>query len=292
MAENPIIQAIDGQQWLDPAADAVQSGVSGAFQSAGTAGQAIKNALHGTWLGHPLHPVMTDIPLGAWTAALVLDVMDGACNSAALARGAKVCVAVGLAGAGGSAITGLTDWSDTDGRPRKVGLLHGLLNTAATVLYTASLLKRGGRSRGAARAFAYAGFAVVCASAWLGGELVYGEQIGVNHAIGPEPPPDFVPVLPESDLAEGKLHGARVNGLEVVLARKNGKVYAMAATCSHLGGPLNEGTLEDDCIRCPWHGSFFRLEDGSVVDGPATHPQPSYETRARNGQIEIRANRI
>lgn len=292
MAENPIIRAIDRQQWLDPAADAVQSAVAGAFKSGGTAGQKIKNALNGTWLGHPLHPVMTDIPIGAWTAALVLDAMEGSCNSAALARGAKISVAVGLAGAAGSAITGVTDWSDTDGRPRKVGLLHGLLNVAATVLYTTSLLKRGGRSRGAARAFAYAGFAVVCASAWLGGDLVYGETIGVNHAMGPEPPNDFVPVLSEGELAEGKLHSAEVNGLKVVLARKNGNVYAMAATCSHLGGPLPEGALEEDCIRCPWHGSRFKLEDGSVIDGPATHPQPSYETRARNGQIEIRASRI
>lgn len=290
MAENPIVQAIDRQQWLDPAADTIQSAVAGTFQSAGTAGQKIKDALNGTWLGHPLHPVMTDIPIGAWTVALVLDAMDTSCRSAALARGAKISVAVGLAGAAGSAITGLADWSDIDGRPRKVGLLHGLLNVTATVLYTTSLLKRGGRSRGAARAFAYAGFAVVCASAWLGGTLVYDELIGVNHASGPEPPKDFVPVLPDNELAEGRLHGARVNGLEVVLARKNGNVFAMAATCSHLGGPLAEGTLEQDCIRCPWHGSCFRLEDGSVATGPATHPQPSYETRVSNGQIEIRAN--
>lgn len=293
MSDKALLDAIDGQEWLDPVADTVKNAVTAAYQAGGAAGQGIKNALHGTWLGHPLHPVMTDVPIGAWTVALVLDIMDASCDSSRenekLARGAKIAVGVGLAGAAGAAITGLTDWSDTDGRPRRIGLLHGLLNVTATVLYTASLLKRGRRSGTAARALAYTGFALVCASAWLGGDLVYGERIGVNHAADGEPPADFVPVLAESDLPEGRLRRAVVNGLRVLLVRRSGKIYAMAETCSHLGGPLSEGKIDGDCVRCPWHGSCFKLEDGSVVDGPATHPQLVFETRVRNGQIEMRA---
>ncbi|MDQ6707659.1 MAG: Rieske 2Fe-2S domain-containing protein [Acidobacteriota bacterium] len=289
MAANTVLDGIDKQKWLEPIADALKEAVSGIYQSGGEAGQKIKNALHGTWLGHPLHPVLTDIPIGAWTVALVLDVMDASSPSRSVARGAKIAVGVGLAGAAGAAVTGLTDWQDTDGRARRAGLVHGLLNVTATLLYTASFLKRGGSSRGAARGLAYAGLAVAGAAAWLGGDLVYGEQIGVNHAAGADAPPDFTPVLPETELQEAQLRRVEVNGLRVLLVRKAGRIHAMAETCSHLGGPLAEGKFDGECVQCPWHASRFSVEDGCVVDGPATHPQPCYETRVHNGQIEIRA---
>ena len=291
MAENTALDVIDRQEWLEPIADTLKETISGIYESAGAAGQEIKNALHGTWLGHPLHPVLTDVPIGAWTVALVLDVMDGSSPSRSVARGAKIAVGVGLAGAAGAAITGLTDWQDTDGRARRVGLVHGLLNVTATLLYTTSFLKRGGSSRGGARGFAYAGFAVMCAAAWLGGDLVYGEQIGVNHAAGADAPPDFTPVLPATELQEAQMRRVEVNGVRVLLVRKDGKIHAMAETCSHLGGPLSEGKFDGECVECPWHGSRFAVEDGSVVDGPATHPQPCYETRVHDGQIEIRAGK-
>lgn len=289
MAPKTGLELIARQEWLAPVEDTLGKAVSGAYRSAGAAGQKIKNALHGTWLGHPLHPVLTDIPIGAWTVALVLDAMDAAHPNRAVAKGAEVAVCVGLTGAAGAAITGLTDWSDTDGRARRVGVVHGLLNVTATLLYTTSYLKRRGRSRGAARGFAFAGFAVACASAWLGGDLVYGEQIGVNHALPADAPPDFTPVLPETELQEQQMRRVEVNGVRVLLVRKDGRIHAMAETCSHLGGPLAEGKFDGECVQCPWHGSRFAIEDGSVVDGPATHPQPRYETRVVNGQIEIRA---
>jgi nitrite reductase/ring-hydroxylating ferredoxin subunit/uncharacterized membrane protein len=253
--------------------------------------QAFKDLLHGTWLGHPLHPVLTDVPIGAWTAALALDAMESLSGRKELGAGADVAIAVGLLGAAGSAVTGLTDWSDTYGRARKVGLLHGLLNAGATALYTTSLVMRRRKKRGAGLGFAMLGYAVSSAAAYLGGHLVYGEQVGVDHTAAQEMPKEFVAVLPEGELGEGEMKKVEAEGVPVLLVRRGGEIHAIAHTCSHMGGPLSEGKLEGDVVQCPWHGSRFNVRDGSVVDGPATFPQPCFEARVRDGQIEVRSNR-
>jgi nitrite reductase/ring-hydroxylating ferredoxin subunit/uncharacterized membrane protein len=287
MAEPTALTIIDHQEWLDPLADQVQTAVTGAFESAGAAGQAAKNFLHGTWLGHPLHPVLTDVPIGAWTAALVMDAMEDITGERGLRKGADAAIAVGLVGAVASAVTGLADWSASDGRARKVGLMHGLLNLGGAVLYGASLALRKSDRRAAGRGCSTLGYAVMMASAYLGGELVYSEQMGVNHSLGQPLPKEFVPVLPEAELAEGQLRRVEANGARILLAKRNGQIYAMNEVCSHLGGPLAEGEMVDCSVRCPWHGSRFSLEDGSVIDGPATHPQPTLHVRVREGQIEV-----
>ena len=289
MATEALIKAVDEQQALDRLSDQIQPLVRDTFNAMGPAGREVKNALHGTWLGHPLHPALTDVPLGAWTAALALDAMESISGRRALGAGADAAIAVGLVGAAGAAVTGLTDWSETDGRARKVGLLHGLLNVGATVLYTTSLVLRGRKKRNAGRGFAMLGFAVSSASAYLGGHLVFGEQIGVNHAAAQDMPKEFVPVLLDSGLREGEMKKVDAAGVPVLLVRCEGEVCALAHTCSHLGGPLSEGKLEGDVVQCPWHGSRFNVRDGSVVDGPATFPQPRFETRVNEGRIEVRS---
>ncbi|MDQ3920253.1 MAG: Rieske 2Fe-2S domain-containing protein [Acidobacteriota bacterium] len=212
----------------------------------GTAGQEVKDFLHGTWLGHPLHPVLTDVPIGAWTAALALDAMETISGRRELGAGADAAIAVGLVGAVGSALTGVTDWSETDGRARKVGLLHGLLNAGATVLYTTSLVMRRRKKRSAGAGFAMLGYAVSSAAAYLGGRLVYGEQIGVDHTAAQEMPKEFVAVLAEGELGEGEMKKVEAEGVPVLLVRRGGEIHAIAHTCSHLGGPLSEGKLEGD----------------------------------------------
>jgi len=289
MATEALMKVLDRQETLDQLSGQIQPIVRNAFKSAGPAGSELKNILHGTWLGHPLHPVLTDVPLGAWTAALALDAMESISGRRELGAGADAAIAVGLVGAAGAAVTGLTDWSETDGRARKVGLLHGLLNVGATVLYTTSLVLRRKQRRNAGRGFAMLGYAVSNASAYLGGHLVFGEQIGVNHAAAQEMPKEFVPVLADAELREGEMKRADAAGVPVLLVRCEGEVCALAHTCSHLGGPLSEGKLEGDVVECPWHGSSFNVRDGSVVDGPATFPQPRFEARVREGQIEVRS---
>lgn len=289
MATEALVRVVDQQEALDRLSDQIQPLVRDAFKSAGPAGKELKNMLHGTWLGHPLHPALTDVPLGAWTAALALDAMESISGRKELGAGADAAIAVGLVGAAGAAVTGLTDWSETDGRARKVGLLHGLLNVGATALYTTSLVLRRRNRRNAGVGFAMLGYAVSSASAFLGGHLVFGEQIGVNHAAAREMPKEFVPVLADTELREGEMKRADAGGVPVLLARCEGAVCALAHTCSHLGGPLSEGKLEGDVVQCPWHGSRFNVKDGSVVDGPATFPQPRFEPRVRDGQIEVRS---
>lgn len=291
MDTEKILDAIDQQNWVDPVADGLGGAVAGLYKAGGDPGQKIKNFLHGTWLGHPLHPVLTDIPLGSWTAAFALDVMEVATGRQEFGQGADAAVGIGLLGAMGSAVTGLTDWSDTDGRARKVGAVHGLLNITATILYTVSWVLRRRGERGAGRNLSWIGYALAGTAAYLGGALVYTEKIGVDHAPREEMPANFTPVLPEADLPPDKLVRAEVKGVKILLVRQGEQIHALAEACSHLGGPLADGTLEGASVVCPWHGSRFALADGSVLDGPATHPQPCLEARARDGQIEVRLNK-
>lgn len=177
-----IARALDRQDWLGEASDALQPAIKECFEAGGEAGQAIKNFLHGKWLGHPLHPVLTDIPIGAWTVAFALDAMEIATGRKELAAGADAAIAVGLVGAVGAAITGMTDWSETDGRARKIGLTHGLLNLSAALLYGTSLAVRGRKSRSARVGLSMLAYAVANASAYLGGHLVFNEGVAVSSA--------------------------------------------------------------------------------------------------------------
>jgi nitrite reductase/ring-hydroxylating ferredoxin subunit len=168
-----------------------------------------------------------------------------------------------------------------------VGLLHGLVNVSATTLYAISLMARLRGARRTGRLTALLGYGLVTLGGYLGGDLSYKYHLGADHSPEEAPPSDFVPVLAEADLPEGSMRQVMAGTVPVMLARQDGRVYALANTCSHLGGPLAEGALEPGCVTCPWHGSQFALEDGRVVNGPATFPQPAYETRIRNGQIEV-----
>lgn len=285
------VARLEAQEWLAPVEERLQRAVIAAFESAGSAGTALKNFLHGVWLGHPLHPVLTDVPLGAWTAAFVLDLMEARAPRARAqqyAAGADTCIAVGIAGAVGSAVTGLTDWSATDGAPRRTGLVHAALNTTALALYAGSLLLRRRGKRPEARALAFAGAGVVTAAAYLGGTLVYRERVGVDHSESPPAGDGFVPALAESQLEEGRMRRVVVNGMRVLVVRRYGRIYALGDVCSHMGGPLSEGVCEGSSVRCPWHGSRFALDDGSVLEGPATQAQPCWDARVREGQVEVR----
>lgn len=290
MKQKIAIDFIAKQDWLGEAGDAIQPAVIKAFEAGGETGNKIKNLLHGTWLGHPLHPAITDVPIGAWTTAAVLDGMELAGQNK-YKPGADAAIAVGLVGAVGAAASGLTDWTGTTKRRRKIGLIHGILNLGATALYTTSyFLRRRKDSRNTAITLAMLGYGVTAVAAYLGGHLVFGEQMGVDHtATAAEYPTDFIAVLPENELVENKMRCVKAGEIPVLLVRKDNEIFAIAHTCSHLGGPLSEGDLLDDCsVRCPWHGSIFSLKDGSVLSGPATEPQPKFEVRINKGQIEVR----
>jgi len=286
MTENGIIRTIDRQEWLKPVEERLQNLVHKRFRFRG--GRQLKNFLHGTWIGHPLHVILTDVPIGAWTIAIVFDALDAVSTRQRYQPAADTAVGIGLAGALGAAAAGLTDWQDIDPPARRIGLVHGLLNVVSVALFGGSLLARRRGRRASGRSLAVLGYAVSAVAARLGGNLVYGKKIGVDHAASKHLPGEFTPVLSESELGDEKPLRAQHDGAPILLIRRGEQIYALAETCSHLGGPLSEGTLDGEVIQCPWHGSRFSICDGHVLDGPAVHPQPCLETRIRNGQIEVR----
>jgi len=285
MEQTELLARVVDQPGLDSIAEPLSQGVRRVYESAGEAGRQMKNAVHGVWLGHPLHPVFTDLPIGAWTAALAID--SCANGDGGMRRAANIAFGVGLAGAAASAVTGLTDWSETSGRSRREGLVHGLINIAATALTAAAYICRLRDKRDDGRALAWTGYTLALGAAYLGGDLVFGQRIGVTHAAvdGPE---RYTKVAESTDVVDNAMIRAHRGDTDAVVVRQHGRVCALAHSCSHLGGPLSEGELKDGSVVCPWHGSEFALEDGSVINGPATQPQPVFEVRERAGHIEVK----
>lgn len=278
----------------DRISDALQNAIKVLIGANHAPPRRFKTFLHGTWLGHPLHPVVTDIPLGAWLIAAILDVvwLVAPGTGAWGARGAELAVIVGVVGALGSAVTGMADWSDTYGAERTVGLLHGSLNTLALVFYIVSAVLRLTTGTGETVAGAVVGFvglALVLVAAYFGGDMVFGKGTGVNHTAWEAASEDFEAVLPVAEMPEHALRRVTVAGVPVVLLKVGESYSAIAATCSHAGGPLDEGELQQgDVVQCPWHGSRFRMRDGKPLTGPATFAQPRYDVRVRAGMIELK----
>jgi nitrite reductase/ring-hydroxylating ferredoxin subunit/uncharacterized membrane protein len=279
VARETITAAIEGLAGLDPVAEPLQQAVRAAIPE----GSELKDVLSGSWLGHPLHPPLTDVVIGAWTSALLLDVFSGERGRDA----ADQLVGVGVLAALPTAAAGLSDWAELRGRPRRVGIVHAAGNVTALLLNTCSwsTRRRGNRTLGIA--LSAAGFGVASLAAWLGGHLSFAQGVGVNQTAFDEAPREWTPILEASELTEGQLVGAHLDGLRVLLVRTGEHVHALDDRCSHRGCALHEGTLEHDMIICPCHGSTFDL-DGKLLKGPATSPQPSFEVRAHDGKIEIR----
>jgi len=281
-----IAQAIGSQEWLDDIAKPVEKAVERAFP--GERGRTVKDGLHGRWLGHPLHPVFTDVPIGAWMMAQVFDALGATRRTRAYDNAAKVCITTGLLGAVGAAATGLADWSETGRDSRRIGFIHGMVNITATSLFLASAIMRRRRKTPGAVAASSTGFAVAMAGAYLGGVLVYQREIGPHHALDWNAPDKFTRASALSDLPEGTKRKVRVGDVDVVVGRHQGKLFALTERCAHQGGPLSEGELKDGAIVCPWHGSTFCVDSGKLVNGPSVYDQPCYETRERDGFLEVR----
>jgi nitrite reductase/ring-hydroxylating ferredoxin subunit len=269
------------QEWLDTVADGLQPAVQGILSRS----PALRDLLDGRWLGAPLHPALTDVPLGAWTAAALLDLRDSEDGGGA----ADGALAVGVLAALPTALTGLSDWSTLRGEQRRIGSLHAVLNSVGLSLAVASLACRAANRRGVGRSLSLAGLLATLTAAHLGGQLSFGLGVRVNRTAWESGGEEFVSVLMESALAADELRRVEVEGVPVVLARSQaGDICAIAATCTHLGGPLDEGKREGDTVTCPWHGSRFDLCSGEVLASPAVFPQPRYEARVRAGSIELR----
>ena len=268
---------------LDPAVTVVRKVVQAALGR-----QSVRDALNGVWLGHPLHPPLTDIPIGTWTSAAVLDAIPGTGTAA------TTLIAAGCVGYVPTILAGWADWADLTEPQQRVGLVHAASGAIAFTCYVASLAARARGRRVRGKAWAYAGFAMVSATGYLGGHLAFRQDAGVNHAeaVGQVFPEGWHGIGPLEDLPDAELVKRSVDGIGLVAIRRGGHVDVLADTCSHLGAPLSEGTFTakdgQGCVVCPWHGSTFRLSDGGVVHGPATAPMPRFETRVIDGEVEVR----
>jgi nitrite reductase/ring-hydroxylating ferredoxin subunit/uncharacterized membrane protein len=251
----------------------------------------VKDLLSGVAVGHPLHPALVTVPIGAFTGAVVLD-LTGREQSAA-----RTLVGLGLLSSVPTALAGLSDWSDTRGAERRVGFTHLTLNVTGLGIIAASWFSR--RKHPGTGVFdthgpwlTLTGFGVLGVSAWLGGHLSYAMGVGVDTTAFQRPPKEWTDAVAEDQLVEGQPIAATVGAIPVLLVRTSGRIHALGDRCTHRGGPLHEGRLEDGCIECPWHASRFALEDGAVVRGPATRPAPVFETRVIDGRVQIRRDEV
>ncbi len=266
------------------ALDPIASKIGGLVRSAIPPG-AIKDALSGTFMGHALHPLLTDVPIGTWTSSVLLD-LAGEEEAAAKLIGA------GLLATAPTLATGWSDWADSEmGDPgvRRVGLMHAAVNGTAIALMAASLAARRSGRAGRGKLLSLAGVSVLGAGGWLGGHLSYAQGIGVDQTIFDAAIDEWASTdVSESELADGAARCAMVDGTPVMLVRHDGEVRALHNRCAHRGGPLSDGEISDGTVTCPWHATVFSLTDGSVESGPSTFPQPVYETRVTDGKIEVR----
>jgi nitrite reductase/ring-hydroxylating ferredoxin subunit/uncharacterized membrane protein len=272
---------VGDERRLDRAARVLER-VTGAIPKQGD----VKDALSGTWLDHPLHPMLTDLPIGFWTSAWVLDIVGGERDRDAARR----LIGAGVLCALPAALTGAADWSDTEGESRRVGVVHAVVNSSALALYAASWIARSRGRNGSGVALSWAGATFATVGGFLGGHLVAALGVGVDHTAFDERVDDWTAVGNVDELPEGPTR-VDVQGTAVLLSTDDGAIRAVAATCPHRGAPLDEGSIEGDVVTCPWHGSRFCLLDGALLAGPSPTGVDAYETRVRAGSVEIRSRR-
>jgi nitrite reductase/ring-hydroxylating ferredoxin subunit/uncharacterized membrane protein len=283
-------RAVRTQGWLDPVAEVIQKAVGAFYAVLGRPGAAIKNVMHGTTaLGHPLHPALSDLPLGAWTVGVLADWLFVVTGRVPPVAG-DIALAVGVGGAVLAALTGYTDFHETIGHERRTALVHGLTMTGVLVLELVSLSLRlwAPDARIVAILVATIAWLVALTAAYVGGHLTFSMGTAVNHNAFADGPGEYVRVGKRDDFPEGEMRRVDAGGLPVVIVRRTGLLYAIGAVCSHAGGPLDEGKLEDNVVTCPWHGSRFCFDDGHVMGGPATFDQPLLTVRERGGIVVVK----
>ncbi len=284
-----VVRQIENQEWLETLSDSVEENVVvGAYEKLGESQWPIRNVLHGSFLGHPLHPMVSDIPVGAWTITQIFDTADVVFGKKDLRAGADTALVVGLLGGSITALSGWADWKHTKEETQRMGLVHGLLNMGAAGFYLISLLLRKTGARGVGQAFSTVGFGLMISGAYLGGELVFDRLVGTTRAETPDVPDEFTPIASVNDIEENTPYRFEVNDVPILVVRANREFHALSDVCTHLGRPLSGGEVHDGCITCPAHGSTFKLENGAVVTGPAAYPQPRLDVRVRDGYLEVR----
>jgi nitrite reductase/ring-hydroxylating ferredoxin subunit/uncharacterized membrane protein len=270
------VERIEQAEGLDPAAKLLKK-----FWSTTLSSPRLRDVLSGRQLGHPLHPAAVLLPAGSLLSATILDFTGGR----SLRPAARRLIAVGLLSAVPTAVSGWSDWLDTDEAESRVGLIHATSNALGLSAYALSWRKR--RKGGSGRLSSLAGATALGVGGWLGGHLAFAQGVGVDTTAFQSGPAEWTDVAATTEI-DSTFRSVDVDGVALLVTRVGGQVTAIEDRCTHRGAPLSEGEREDECVVCPWHGSRFELRTGAAVQGPATRPQPVYEVRDTNGRVEIR----
>jgi nitrite reductase/ring-hydroxylating ferredoxin subunit/uncharacterized membrane protein len=251
------------------------------------------DALHGVPFGQPAHPALVRLPLGCWTSAALLDLFPGT------DRAAQTLIAAGIASSLPATATGLADWSALHRHQQRVGLVHAASGACAATLFSASLVARVTGFTKAGKLLSAGGLTAATVGGYLGGHLAMRLGAGANHAepIGHLAGLGWHDLGPIYDLPDGRPVRRQLGYLSLFVLRRGPDVSVLSDHCAHLGGPLHQGHVVDvdgdDCVTCPWHGSTFRVSDGSVVHGPATARQPSFRCRVgESGLVQVQPNTL
>ena len=238
-------------------------------------------------MGHPAHPMMVVVPMACWIAAATVDVIGGQGAD----RIARRLVGVGVIAVVPAAATGAADWLDTAGAERRIGTVHAIVNNVAAVAFVGSWFARRTGHRTLGRALSGFGIAAIGCGGYLGGHLAYARGVGVNTTAFQSGPTEWTPLCAiddVDDVGDGGVVQAHLGTVAFAVIRRGRDFDVVEDRCSHRGGPLSDGEVDGGCIECPWHGSRFATDTGTVLSGPASVPQPAYETRVRGGKLEIR----
>ena len=278
-----VLEGIGSLDRLDRPAERLAAAVRGLVPA-----RRAKRILSGSWLGHPVHPMLVVVPIGSWTGVSLLDLVGGRDS----ARPTELLIGLGIVAAVPAVLTGLHDWSESErgrGEVRRVGLLHGATNGTALALHVASLVKRRRGEHAAGVRLARAGFCMLIIGDWLGGHLAFAEGVGVNHTAFDDAPHRWTRVLDANQLVDRRPVKASSDNLDLVIVRCDGAIYALADRCTHCGGSLAAGRVVAESIQCPLNKTRFRLSDGEIERGPSAYPQPAFEARESGGAVEVRA---
>jgi len=279
--------ALDNEQLQKVAMD-LSNAVHNAVLAGGDGTRQLADLLHGTWLGHPLHPVLTDVVVGAWTIGAFFDLFSLFNKSRQVEIMADTLTQIGNYAALPTLLSGLTDFSTIPEPVAKIALAHAVANNIGFALQVASTRARSRGDRERALSLSGVAFVFLMTGAYLGGHLSYAKRVGVNQIDEASEPQEWTPALDISKIREREPRRVEVAGQPVLLYREGNRVQAIGAVCPHAEGPLEQGKFFNGCVECPWHHSVFSLADGHVVHGPSTYPVPHYETRVRNGMVEVR----
>lgn len=279
-ATERVVERLERQQGLDAAAERIAGVLSRALRSEG-----LRDVLSGRPIGHPLHPAAVMVPIGTLMSATLLD----ATGDPLLRPAARRLVGMGLLSAAPAALAGWSDWLDTEGAERRVGLVHAAANVVGLASYAVSWWQR--RSGGSGLVAGLVGATALGVGGWLGGHLAYAAGVGVDTTAFQRGPADWTDVIAADEVTTG-LRQVDVDGTPVLLTRVAGRIVAIGDRCTHRGGPLAEGERVGNCVTCPWHGSRFDLVTGEVLRGPATRPAAVYEVREVGGRVQLRRSEV